>query len=161
MRSLLLPVALCAFGLAACDRQDGQGTTVSIDAGNGAASINGATGEVKLDTPLLKGSIKLPRMQFTGDNFEINGVHLYPGTKIGAMNVNAGGNEGDGVVRMSFESPAAVDTVRDWLAGEFAKAGTTVKVSGNTLSGDTDGKPFRIDLQPAGDRAAGTVTIGG
>ena len=52
MRSLLLPVTLCAFGLAACDRQDGQGTTVSIDAGNGAASINGATGEVKLDTPL-------------------------------------------------------------------------------------------------------------
>ena len=46
-------------------------------------------------------------------------------------------------------------------AGEFAKAGTTVKVSGNTLSGDTDGEPFRIDLQPAGDRAAGTVTIGG
>jgi len=161
MRSLVVPAALLALSLTACDRGNDQGTTVSIDAGNGAASVNGATGEVKLDTPLLKGSIKLPRMQFTGDNFDINGVHLYPGTKIGSMNVNAGGQEGDGVVRMSFESPAAVATVRDWLRDEFAKAGTTVKVSGNTLSGDTDGEPFRIDLQPAGNRAQGTVTIGG
>lgn len=160
MRTMLFSVAVTGLLLAGCDVSSDKGTSVSIDAGNGVAAVNGGTGEVTLDTPLLKGSFKLPKIQFTADSFDINGVHLYPGTKIGAMNVNAGDGEGDGLVRMQFESPAAVATVRDWLRSEFEKVGTQVKVDGNSLSGDSEGKTFRIDLKPNGDRAAGTVTIG-
>ncbi len=157
----ILMIAAAAMTLTACDVSGGnEGTSVSIDAGNGAASVNGGTGEVTLDTPLVKGSFKLPKIQFTADNFDINGVHLYPGTRIGAMNVDAGRGEGDGLVRVQFDSPAAVATVRDWLRREFEKAGTQVTVAGDSLTGDTEGKTFRIDLRPQGDRAAGTVTIG-
>jgi hypothetical protein len=159
MRFYIVPALAIAATLGACGQRDGEGTTVSIDAGNGAARVDGSTGEVTLDTPLINGSIKLPKLDLTADNFEIGGVHLFPGTRIGAMNVNAKGDE-DGVVRLSFDSPAKLETVRDWLRSEFEKAGTKVEVQGDTLSGTTDGERFRIDLKPAGDRATGTVTIG-
>lgn len=159
MRALIPSLALAALLLAGCGRSDEEGTSMSIDAGNGTARVNGGTGEVTLDTPLIKGSIKLPKFDLTADNFEIGGVHLFPGTKIGAMNVNATG-EGEEIVRVAFDSPASLATVREWLRGEFAKAGTRVEVQGDTLRGTTEDKNFRIDLKPAGDRATGTVTIG-
>lgn len=159
MRIILPLAAAAALTLAGCSKSNDQGTSISIDTGNGSASVDGRTGEVSLDTPLLKGKIKLPKMDLTADNFDINGVHLFPGTKLGAMNVNATG-EGDGVVSVSFDSPAPVAKVRDWLRGEFEKAGTKVEVQGDSLMGTTEDKKFRIDLQPAGERAMGKVTIG-
>lgn len=154
-----LPLIAVALALAGCGRAEDEGTSMSIDTGNGSAAVSGGTGEVSLDTPLLKGKIKLPKLELTADNFDINGVHLYPGTRIGAMNVNATG-EGDGIVSLSFDSPAPVARVRDWLRGEFEKAGTKVEVEGDSLRGETEDKRFRIDLKPAGQRATGKVTIG-
>lgn len=159
MRSMILPLAVATLMLAGCGRPDDAGTSVSIDAGNGAARVNGSAGEVTLDTPLIKGTIKMPRFDLTADNFDIGGVHLFPGSKIGAMNVNASG-EGDGVVRVAFDSPATLPVVRDWLRTQFEKAGTKVDVQGDTLRGKTDDQDFRIELKPAGERATGTVTIG-
>lgn len=158
MRTMIFSLG-AALALAGCGSPDGNGTSVSIDAGNGAARVDGATGAVTLDTPLVKGSLKLPTFALTADNFEIGGVHLFPGTKIGSMNVNGTG-EGDGRVRMTFDSPASVATVREWLRTEFDKAGTRVEIKGDTLQGMAEDKKFRIDLAPAGERATGTVTIG-
>ncbi|WBH17499.1 hypothetical protein [Sphingomonas radiodurans] len=159
MRSMVFPLVAALLALTGCGSTDGDGTSVSIDAGNGAARVDGGTGEVTLDTPLIKGSLKLPKFNLTADNFEIGGVHLFPGTKINTMNVNARG-EGEGVVRVAFDSPATAATVRDWLRGEFEKQGTKVEVQGDTLRGTSDGENFLIDLKPAGERAKGTVTIG-
>jgi hypothetical protein len=158
IRTMIFPL-VAALALTGCDSPDGNGTSVSIDAGNGAARVDGATGEVTLDTPLIKGSLKLPTFALTADNFEIGGVHLFPGTKIGLMHVNGTG-EGDGMVRVAFDSPASVATVRDWLRSEFEKAGTRVEIKEDTLQGTAEDKKFRIDLAPAGERATGTVTIG-
>ena len=160
MRVIDFASVAAAMLLIGCDVGDKGGTSVSIDAGNGVATADGGTGEVTLDTPLIKGSFQLPTVQFTAENFDINGVHLYPGTKINAVNVNADGGAGEGLVRLRFESPASVDVVRDWLRAEFAKAGTSVSVNGNTLIGTTEDERFRIDLRPAGQQAAGSVTIG-
>lgn len=158
MRTMIVPLGV-ALALAGCGRPDGDGTSVSIDAGNGAARVDGATGEVTLDTPLVKGSLKLPTFALTADNFDIGGVHLFPGTRIGSMNINGTGAN-DGMVRVAFDSPAPVATVRDWLRAEFEKAGTRVEIDGNSLQGMAEDKKFRIDLTPAGERAKGTVTIG-
>lgn len=159
-RSLVFAAPLM-LALAACSgSEDGTSITINTDNGSGAA-LDGETGEVKIDTPVFQGSFKLPKMQLTADNFDIDGVKLYPGTKIGALNVAANGKGGkDGVVTLKFESPASATTVRDWLKGEFEKAGNAVTIDGNGLRGTTDGDPFRIDLVPNGERASGTVTIG-
>ncbi len=156
---IILPLVALALATSACSKSNDEGTSISIDAGNGSAAVDGGTGEVTLDTPLIKGKIKLPKLQLTADDFDINGVHLYPGSTLGAMNVNATGKD-DGIVSLTFDSPAPVATVRDWLRGEFEKAGTKVEVEGDSLRGMTEDKAFRIDLQPAGERATGKVTIG-
>jgi len=149
------------LALAACGGS-GDGTSITLNADNGSgAAIDGKSGEVKIDTPVFQGTFKLPKMNLTADNFDINGVKLYPGTKIGAFNVAANGAGGkDGVVTLTFDSPASATTVRDWLKGEFEKAGNAVTIDGNGLRGTTDDEPFRIDLVPNGERASGTVTIG-
>jgi hypothetical protein len=158
MNRVFLPVAILALPLAACDRGD-NGTSISINGNSAGASVDGKSGEVKIDTPVFKGSFNLPKMNLTADNFDINGVHLYPGSRIADMNINARG-EGDGIVSVKFDSPATPATVRDWFMKEFEKAGVKVSADGNGLKGTTDDKPFRIDLTPQDERAAGTVTIG-
>lgn len=158
MNRLFLPVAILALPLTACDRGN-DGTSISIDGNSAGASVDGKSGEVKIDTPVFKGSFNLPKMNLTADNFDINGVHLYPGSRIADMNINARG-EGDGIVSVKFDSPATPATVRDWFVKEFEKAGVKVSADGNNLKGTTEDKPFRIDLTPQGERAAGTVTIG-
>lgn len=157
-RSLLI-LAAAALPLAACDKHEGEGSTIAINAGNAAASMDGKTGQVSIDTPLFKGSLDLPKIDLTAENFDINGVHLYPGSRIGAVNINARGDDG-GAVSVKFDSPGSVDQVREWLKGQFDKAGTAVKVDGNVLSGKAEDKAFKIELTPAGDRATGTATIG-
>ncbi|HEX8382242.1 MAG TPA: hypothetical protein VF592_02595 [Sphingomonas sp.] len=162
------PVLLLAlFGLAACDRPQ-EGTSVSIDDGGGnvLGAVDGRTGEVKIDVPGFQGSLKLPRFKLDADDVDLNGVKLYPGSTIDGIDIRGdekgagGGEEG---VRLSFTSPAAAATVRDWLGERLKEAGFTVTPSGEGLSGTTDdGKPFRLEMRP-GDAAAstGVIVLGG
>lgn len=150
---LALPLAL-----AACDG-GGSGTAVSIASGNGSAEI-GRDGEVKIDTPAFQGSVKLPQMRLTADNFDIDGVHLYPGTRIANVDVLGSGKD-DGKVTVKFDSPADLATVRGWLAQQFAAKGVEVGVVGDTLRGKSeDGEAFTIELTGAGARTSGVAHIG-
>lgn len=151
----ILPIALA---LAACDGR-GDGTAVSVTSANGSGRIDDA-GEVKIDAPGFRGTFDMPKMNLTAENFDIDGVHLYPGTKIAAMNVDAGEGRGDGKVTVRFQSPADLPTVRGWLAQQFAKAGTEVAVAGDKLVGRSDDEDFTIALSAAGARTNGVVTIG-
>lgn len=158
-------VLALAFPLAACDGAD-QGTSISVT-GNGAdgnrqvAGVDGTTGQVKIDVPGFQGTFKLPKIQMTADNFDLNGVRLYPGSKVSGFNVATKG-EDDGQVRIAFDSPATAATVRAWFAERLPKAGFRVRADGQGLIGTTDDKkPFALKLDQSGaDRARGTITIG-
>jgi hypothetical protein len=159
---LALPIAL----LAACDGKDGTAITLNADSaeGNVVASI-GSNGQMALNAPGISGSIKLPAIKLDADDFDMNGVHLYPGSKISGMNIDGHdrpGRDDDGQVKVSFESPASPGTVRDWFARKFSDAGFKVTPSASGLTGTTEeGKPFRLDLAPKGtDHADGTILIG-
>lgn len=159
-----------ALPLAACgDGKDG--TTIAFNAsgadGNVVAGVDGKTGDMSINAPGFSGKISLPKIKLDADNFDMNGVHLYPGSKIAGMNIDAhddgkpGGNS-DGTVKVTFESPATPDTVRAWFEDKLNHAGFTVHADGTGLSGMTDDhKPFMLDLAPDGsDHAKGTITIG-
>lgn len=153
-------VLIMATALSGCDKSGG-GTSISIASENGAGgSIDGNSGAVKIDTPVFKGEFNLPKINLTAENFDINGVHLYPGSRIAAVDIKPEKNDDDGIVTVRFESPASVDTVRGWLKDQFDRKGTKVSVEGNSIHGEADDKPFRFDLAPKGNVAAGTVTIG-
>jgi len=150
-----LPLAACAKG--------GDGTTITFNSsdGNTVASADGQSGEVKLDVPGFQGKFTLPKLQVTADQFDLNGVHLYPGSTIRSLNIDAGDHK-DGGVRVAFTSPASPATVRDWLMERLNKAGFAVTAQGTGLTGTTDEKkPFSLALTPAhGNAADGVIAIG-
>lgn len=164
LRTVLCAVAL--IPLAACgDGKDGASFSINAsDAdGNGTASIDGK-GEATIDTPFFKGKVTLPKLKLDADNFDMNGVHLYPGSTISGMNVDMKdrpGNKHDGQVRVTFASPAAPSTVRDWFKEKLNAAGFKLGDKGNGLTGKTDeDKPFTLELTPDGaDKSNGVITI--
>lgn len=153
------PVLLAALILpiAACDRSN-KGASVTINAADSVT--NSDAGEMKIDVPGFQGSIKLPKIKIDAGDFDLNGVKLYPGSKIESVNL-AGDAGKRGGVRVRFTSPAAPETVRDWFLERLGKVGYRVHADGANLVGATDkGKPFRLDLKPNGaDRANGMVLI--
>ncbi len=165
MRVALLFVP--ALLLAACDGAD-HGASISFSGNNGdgkpgEATMNGSTGEVKIDVPGFEGSFKLPKIEMTAEDFDLNGVHLPPGSKIRGFNVDAGdGAKDDGKVTVAFDAPTDPAGVRRWFADRLPKAGYQVHADGAGLLGTTDDKkPFMLKLDGAGaGRAKGTITIG-
>ena len=170
---MLRPLAaalILAATLGACHGSK-EGTSITINTtdadGNTVADLNGNSGALSINTPGFSGKITLPKVHLDGGDFDMNGVHLYPGSTVSAMNIDAhdGGKSGDedrGVVRISFASPAAPATVRDWYRQKLTAAGFTLSPSGNGLVGTTDEKkPFKLDLAADGaDKSKGTITVG-
>lgn len=166
MRRALLLVAVLA--LAACDRGSGDGTAISINAHDADGNVTGSfqNGSLAIDAPGFQGAIKLPKIQLDAENFDMNGVHLYPGSKITGMNIDAQDHRGgtdEAAVRVSFRSPADPASVRQWFAERLGKAGYTLHADGNGLSGTTnEDKPFRLELSNAGTNAAeGRIIVSG
>lgn len=164
-------ILLSACAVAGCDDKR-QGTSISINAsgtdGNMAAGMDGTTGQVSVNLPGgFAGNIKLPKIKIDADDFDMNGVKLFPGSTIYSLNINArDGKEfedDDGSVHVEFDAPAEPAKVRDWFLGRLNAAGFSLKADRNTLSGTTDEKkPFRLDLVPNGaGRSTGTIAIGG
>lgn len=116
LRSLVCAVAL--LPLAACGA-DKDGTSISINTSNGDGSVLAGfdgNGEASIDTPFFKGKVTLPNVKLDANNFDMNGVHLYPGSTIGSVNITAKNKpdaEEDGHVRVAFTSPASPAAVRD------------------------------------------------
>ncbi|AXJ96054.1 MULTISPECIES: hypothetical protein [unclassified Sphingomonas] len=163
MRAIIAGLPLvAALWLTGCDRP-GDGTSITINVADGNASdgnmlgaIDGKSGEVKVALPGFNGQFKLPKVKLDAGDFQLNGVHLYPGSTIDAVDVGSG----DGV-RVRFTSPAAAPMVRDWFQRRLTDAGFTLKTDGDGLSGRTEeNKPFRLELDGGADRAKGTIVLG-
>ena len=159
VRPLLLGIALVALPLAGCNDKPGTSITfnASDDSGTVAVSDNGQTGEVALNVPGFSGKVSLPRLHLDGKDVDLNGVHLYPGSKVTGMNIDA--NHHDGTVHIAFDSPADPATVQRWFLGKLNDAGFTLHADGSGLSGTSEsGKPFTLELQPDGNgHAKGTI----
>lgn len=153
------------LALAACGSdKDGDATTISIQGDNasGISATAGKDGAVKIDTPIFKGEFKMPKIQLDAGNFEINGVHLPPGSKITGMNIADGEGEADGQMRVTFASPVSAGELQRWFAQRLPDTGFKLTATGNALSGTTDdGKAFRLQASEAKPGAStGTITIG-
>ena len=166
MARRLLFAAAPALPLAACDRSDsGRSGSIATDGGNTLAAVDGRSGEVKIALPGFSGQIKLPRLRLDADDFDLNGVPLYPGSTVDTVDIAAGNRDRQGQqqgLRLGFTSPAGPDRVRDWFDQRLGKAGFTLRRDGSGLIGTTkDRKPFRLDLAPAdATHSKGTIIVG-
>jgi len=142
------------------------GASVSIDAGGNVAiaAKDGADG-MSISVPGFEGKMKIPGLELGGDNMDIDGMKLYPGTKLSGINVTDRSTEGNGVVHMRFTSPAAPDKVSAYYAdaarnADFTnivvnKANGAVKLTANK----TDGDALTITMNPAQGGSAGDIMV--
>ena len=157
--------------LAACgseEKKSESGTEVSINAGDEHGGVQIKTGKdggnIKIGGDGAAIDIDIPDfvdLDIESD-FDIDGVKLYPGSKVTKVDVDANDKNGTdkATVKLGFTSPATPTKAADWMAGEFAKKGVKVTRSGDTLAGkDKDGADFRINFVPDGATAKGEVVI--
>ena len=134
---LLLPLAV----LAACDK--------------GAESSN-----VKIDTGGFKADLDLPGFSRISEGMEIDGVKLYPGSKVSNISVDAK-RENDGRFTMRFSAPADRAKVGGWFAGQFRENGFAARATPTGFAGNTkDGDWFTLDLTAAGAQTSGEFRLG-
>jgi hypothetical protein len=156
----VLPIAAL---LAACGDGAENGTAISIkgEDGNAIASV-GKDGRVAIKAPGFEGAIKLPKFDIGADNFEVDGLKLYPGSTIANLNVDAA-KDGGGSVKVEFDAPAAAQQVESWFREQMQSAGFSVAVKDGVLSGTTgDGSPFSLKIAPQGeDKSRGTLSVTG
>lgn len=162
--ALLLPL----LSLTACDGS-GTGTSIKINAksdenGSSTTVSTDGNGQAAIKVPGFEGSIKLPQIHVNAENFDLNGVKLYPNSQVKALNVDAhsGGGEDEGKVDVTFESPAALATVQGWFRDKMTARGFKVEADGSGLKGTTnEGEPFRLALSADGDRKTkGKLEVG-
>lgn len=168
--AIILPL-LALVGLSACGSRDEtrEGTSVSINAkdedGGVAINADGKTGKVSVNLPGFNANLKLPKMMLDHSNFDLDGVKLYPESKVRSVNVDADdtGGKDKANVRIAFESPADVAKVSAWFKTGFADEGMTVSQTPTGFSGTTDdGDAFVLTLAPNGAAAtSGTIDITG
>lgn len=156
--------------LAACSSKDGDGDHATAKGEalgtTFSASADSKTGNLKLALPGAKLDIDLPADVFSGASMEMDGIKLYPGSKIDTMNVVAkdkGHDDGEAKVDMGFTSPATPAVVRAWMLGQTAHLKRPLVAVGDGLTGQTkDGHAIAIALTPLeGGRTKGTIKIAG
>ena len=177
-RAALILAAPLVLALAACGHRDkessvtittsddGKTTTTTTRTKGNTASAD-ATSSIELKLPGgFEAKVKAPKMFGDMTHIDIDGVGLYPGAQIGAVNVNASAAENDhnrdATVGIGFTSADAPGKVADWYATQFAAKGRAVTRSGDTISGKTkDDGDFIIALTPGdgGNGSKGQISI--
>jgi hypothetical protein len=158
--------------LAACGSEEKKAATdsteIAINPGDEGSKIqikSGADGgKLKIDAGGVNIGLDIPNVGDLdiGQDFEIDGVGLYPGSKITSMDIDARDKNGahDARVKFGFTAPAAPKVAADWMAGEFAEKGVKVTRTGDALAGTAkDGDDFTIRFSPDGKAAKGEVLI--
>lgn len=142
---MLMPLAL----LAACERK-GDGAAVEITSDNGSTRISAGPGNesrLKLDTPGVKMDVNVPFLGALTDKMEIDGVKLYPGSKVAGVNIDASDAKDKGRFALRFSAPAGQDKVAAWFTQQFAASRFKMQLQGGRFTGvNDDGDPVTLDM---------------
>lgn len=141
------------------DRADAPaGNTAEAKAEDGAFSINAPGFQMKVDIP--QAIANKARIDSDSDI-------VYPGSKVRGIHVDAGRDDEDSKVQLSFTSPDAPAKLADWYrsadrADKFTLAATREENGGFSFEGaeKEDGDPFTISLRPgAGGGTEGELRL--
>ncbi len=146
------------------DAKDDGDKADNAAAGNTAAqlTLNNKDGSVGIKIPGFSADVRVPGMNLDKGNFDVDGIKLYPGSKIGQMAVNGdaksdGDSAGKGNVALDFDAPAAPATVRAYYVDALKAHGYEI-ASESTISkviatkGDNDSH-FEVSLTLVGTNA--------
>lgn len=178
MQAAPVLLAMSLLALAACGKSDdnaatadaGHKVSISVDdkteaPAKGAVDLeaNTETGSFELKLPGgVEANIKVPGGLAKDAKFDIDGVGLYPGARIGSIKVDAlkAGKDHGATVQIGFTAPADAAVVADWYQQQFASNDVVASRSGETLSGKTeDGDDFTLALVQTAAGAQGVLSI--
>jgi len=159
-------IALCALSLVACSvAKDGEGTEITINndedgkktsisiGGDGGEKADGKGGKFSIKTEGFSMDIDIPAIQIDAEDFDLNDVSLYPGTKITSFDIDGKKqkNGSDGKVTMGFAAPASPSKVLDWFEEKMGEEDFVISRSDNGITGKTDdGDDFELTVEEAG-----------
>ncbi|WP_417621220.1 hypothetical protein [Parasphingorhabdus sp.] len=90
--------------------------------------------------------VDLPSITLNSDDFDMNNVDLYPGSRVTSFDIQDKDDQG-GKVQISFKAPLDADKLADWYETQLTGNGFEVVRDGTKLSGTTDeGDPFSLVL---------------
>ena len=182
LSSVALPsVALLTIALAGCGGHATEETTRTVtkdgvttttittrEAGHGDAAHASAGTGLSIDSDKFKANLDIPGLTFGGDNMDLDGMKLYPGSTVKGMHVHAVDRPGTekGEVVVDFTSPAAPAVVAQHMADEARRAGFTLAVNtaaqvGGSKLDDGDTNRFAATLSANGDGTIGQMTMTG
>ncbi|MFK7840736.1 MAG: hypothetical protein AB8B54_00600 [Sphingorhabdus sp.] len=149
---LLLLTAL-PLALSACSKAD-DGSGVSVDFSDESKSdaekvkIGGGEEDSKFSIKAdgFSMEVDLPAITLDSDDFDMNNVDLYPGSRVTSFDIQD--VDGDsGKVQITFKAPSGVNDLADWYETQLTGHDFEVARSGTNLSGKTDeGDPFSLSL---------------
>lgn len=146
----------------------GEGTDISIEANRAnadgvAVTADGKTGNVAVKVPGFSANVTMPKIMLDAGNFDIDGVKLFPESRVRSLNIVADdGSGGDSAtVQVKFDAPAPPAEVQDWFIRAFSDRAISATADGEGVKGMTkDGEPFTIRIAPSGENASeGTIEI--
>lgn len=170
MRARYCVVAL-PLVLAACqvkvgkDMSDDNVSSVTVDGtGNVAVSTSEGAQGVSVSVPGFQAKVNIPGLDFGSDHMDIDGMKLYPGTKV--TNVNVQGKEGaGGGVTMAITSPGTPAQLAQYYADaakqhDFTDVSVTNDNNKSTLMATKpDGDKMTITLAPAAGGSSGQIMV--
>lgn len=122
---------------------------------------NGAAANIAIDLPDIKGKITLPKVRIATGDVDIDGVKLYPGSRVTGVDIAGEEGTSEGSLGIRFDAGDGPDKVRDYYLAAFRKKGITASAQGGRIIGRTgDGKPFSIALEAQGEGTKGVLRIG-
>lgn len=155
------------------DSKDDGDNADNAAAGNTTAqlTLNNKDGSVGIKIPGFSADVRVPGMNLDKGNFNVDGIKLYPGSKIGQMSVNGSAKSDDdgdshGDVALDFDAPAPPATVRAYYVDalkthgyEIADESTINKVI--ATKGDNDSH-VEVSFAPVGTNAThGALAMSG
>lgn len=160
--ALSVPLLLLA---AACQRHDPgasaageSGAKDARSAAAGAASPNA----VAIDVPGFKAQVTLPSIEVPGKNTSLDGLKLYPGTRLTGIRVASDTGE-RGTVTMNYVADASPAAVLAYYREAAPRAGFTLAAAApDRVAGRKGAKSaFDIAVRPDGAGSAGTIAVSG
>ncbi len=134
----------------------------AVESGDESSSItiggDGDDSKFSIRTDGFSMDVDMPSLSIDSNDFDLNNVSLYPGSKVTGMKIKDKDGEG-GQVILDFTAPAGTDELLPWFEEKMTEEKFTVEKDGTTLSGTTDdGDPFELRLtETSADETSGQL----
>jgi len=164
MRRSIILLALPLLGLAACEMKVGG----EEEANKGSnTSVATEKSHVSLDIPGFSAKVDIPAFDADGEDMDVDGIKLYPGSQVTGVDIKADGKteNGKGSVRIGYASadtPEKLQAYYEAAAKEngFTTAAPTKEGQATVLNlTSKEGKALHIAIEPHATGSKGVLTI--